>query len=129
MRQDAYDLCLGGFHPFEAVGFPFDDKRPPMVQATPCVFLASSLLFLADVLFPKGELLSLKNVFLLTSCFAVVGLSGAYILQNGLQYVNWPKLVELEFLKKREVVVEGKTSGVSFVKSSKYYTPRSSKKD
>lgn len=122
-RQDSFDLFLGNFQPFKQVDSPFDDRRPPLIQVTPYVFFASSFLFLAAIFFPKGELFNFKNLFLLTSCLTVVGVSGNYIFKNGYQFVNWPKLVELEFLQKRENVSDGKSNGITFVKNSRYHKP------
>lgn len=129
LRQDAFDLFLGNFRPATAVETPFDDKRPPIVQATPYVLFASSLLFLAAIFFPKGDLFSYKNIFLLTSCLTVIGISGSYLFNNGYQFINWPKLVDLDFLQKREIFHDGKVSGVTFVKNPKFHTPAQSKSD
>ncbi|KAH3670258.1 hypothetical protein WICMUC_004911 [Wickerhamomyces mucosus] len=128
-RQDAYDLFLGNFAPYQAVNSPFEDKRPPTVQATPYLLLASTVLLAATVLFPKGTLFSLKNLFLLTSCLSVIGLTGSYIKKNGLQFVNWPKLVQLEFLNSREILSSGKVNGIKFVKNSRYHSPAQNKAD
>lgn len=128
-RQDSFDLFLGNFHPFKALESPFDDRRPPFVQSAPYIFLASSLLFFAAVFFPKGSLLTLKNIFLLSSCLTVMGLSGNYIIKNGLQFVNWPRLVDLEYLSKRDVISDGRQTGVKFFKNSRYHSPIQSKND
>ncbi|CDR45950.1 CYFA0S20e02190g1_1 [Cyberlindnera fabianii] len=128
-RQDSFDLFLGQFAPFESVQSPFDDKRPPFVQAVPYIFLASSVLFLATLIFPRGSLTSLKNFFLLATCFLASGFTGHYMLKNGLQFVSWPNLVDLDFLIKRDIFADGKVSGVRFVKNTKYHSPTTSKAD
>jgi hypothetical protein len=122
-RQDAYDLFLGQFLPFQAVDSPFEDRRPPFVQAAPYLLVASSILFLSALFFPRGALGSLKNLILLTSCFALAGYSGRYIFKNGIQFVYWPKLVDLDYLFKRDIFSDGKVAGVKFLKSAKYQSP------
>lgn len=128
-RQDAYDLFLGNFAPFEAVGSPFEDQRPTTVQMVPYSLLASAVLFLLTCLYPKGSLWEFNNVLLLTSCFSVFGWSARYVFQNGLQYVNWPKLVQPEFLKRSEIFTNGhKTNGFSFTKNSAFTSAKGASK-
>lgn len=128
-RQDSYDLFLGLFSPYGAVDSPFEDKRPPLTQSIPYIFIASSILLFAAILFPKGSIFSLKNMFLLASCLSVLGVSGNYILRNGMQYVYWPKLMEMEFLAKKDIISDGKFNGVRFAKSNRFHSPIEVKKD
>lgn len=122
-RQDAYDLFLGQFSPYRAVDSPFKDNRPPFVQAAPYLLVASSVLFLSALLFPRGSLTSLKNLFLLASCFALASFTGFYIAKNGIQFVYWPKLVGLDYLDKHDIISDGKVLGLKYTKSPKYQSP------
>lgn len=122
-RQDSYDLFLGQFTPYQAVESPFKDNRPPFVQVAPYILIASSVLFLSALFFPRGALTSLKNLVLLTSCLTLSGYAGSYIFKNGMQFVYWPKLVDLDYLTKRDIFSDGKVTGVRYSKSVKYQSP------
>ncbi|KAI1815563.1 putative SAC1 protein [Poronia punctata] len=95
-RQDAYDLFLGAYEPSTAnigASLIFADRRPALIQSVPYV-LAFSLFFVFLGLFtkqlPDSAVLSMR-LFILFWLF-VGGWCLNFILQNGMLYVNWPKL-------------------------------------
>lgn len=126
-RQDSYDLFLGGFEPQMHLtrGSKFADHRPLWVQITPMIIYAALTVLLATIIFPKEHFTSLKNVcFFIGSGFLFVT-SSVFAIQNGMQYVNWPRLVDLDY------VVSGasKQANTIYKLSKNYRKPRSSKKD
>ncbi|KAH8883648.1 hypothetical protein GQ53DRAFT_427173 [Thozetella sp. PMI_491] len=95
-RQDAFDLFLGAYLPATAnIGsnLVFADRRPVLIQAVPYV-TAFSFFFVFIGLFtrrvPDSAAWPLR-LFLLF--WTLVGLWSLYfIFNNGMLYVNWPKL-------------------------------------
>ncbi|CDK27121.1 unnamed protein product [Kuraishia capsulata CBS 1993] len=116
-RQDGYDLFLGNFLPFESVSSPFADQRPALIQAMPFGLFASVAVLVTTIIYPRGSLFELKNFSFLCVCLALVTQSLNYILKNGYQFVNWPKLCKLDFLEKKEVLKDGKFRGIQFVRN------------
>ncbi|KAH3685535.1 hypothetical protein WICPIJ_003492 [Wickerhamomyces pijperi] len=121
-RQDSFDLFLGGFQANQTLQSPFIDSRPIGVQLIPYALITAGVLMVVTWLYPRGSLLSWKNLLILGSCLSVLGAGGDYLVKNGLQFVNWPKLVVPEFLTKREVIAEkgGKSNGVWFGRNGAY---------
>lgn len=131
-RQDSYDLFLGNFKPTEIVSkSPFTDKRTALIQFLPTIFYAAITVLLATIFFPKYKFTSYKNLLfffisLLTTVFA-----GKLIIDNGLQFVNWPRLIDVGFLKSNTTYNEKQFVGKPFKyePSDKYKKPVSTKKE
>ncbi|CAN3372391.1 hypothetical protein DIURU_004153 [Diutina rugosa] len=120
-RQDAYDLILGVYRPYQdSVQSPFIDTRPPYDQLLPYLMGTSLVIFLAMLIFPKGSLLSLRNLVVLVSCIAFNVRSFRYLNKAGYQFVDWPRLVQLDFLRKTEVSNGNKVVGSRYVESDAF---------
>ncbi|KAI1762320.1 putative SAC1 protein [Hypoxylon sp. FL1150] len=95
-RQDAYDLFLGAYEPATAnIGssLVFADRRPILIQSIPYIF-AFSLFFIFVSLFTTrqpGSAVWTIRLFILF-WFVVAGWSFNFIINNGMLFVNWPKL-------------------------------------
>lgn len=102
-RQDGFDLFLGNHFPFETIDSPFTDQRPVSYQVMPYVLFGSTILSISAYLCPKeGSSWTLNKIFVLV-CAALCLYSLKFIAQNGMQYVNWPKLLPLDFVRKVSV--------------------------
>lgn len=125
-RQDSFDLFLGWYRPYrDLVANPFLDRRPPYDQLVPYLIGASLMVLVAIVAYPKGLLTSWKNLFIMTGCawFGVHNL--VYVIKNGYQFVEWPHLAPLDFLKKTDVVdADGKFIGISYEESDHFKTSK-----
>ena len=129
-RQDSYDLFLGNFKPYEfTISSPFIDERPFLTQVLPTIFYSALTVLLATIFFPKNYFTSKKNLSFFLVSLLVVILSLKTIFQNGMQYVNWPKLVDVGFLESNTPYTNkgNKSETFKFVPSSKYVKPVSSK--
>ncbi|ODV76918.1 uncharacterized protein CANTADRAFT_24175 [Suhomyces tanzawaensis NRRL Y-17324] len=115
-RQDSYDLFLGIYKPFQdSLNSPFVDRRPPYVQLLPYFMGTSFLVFFAILLYPRGSITDLKNLLVLGGCLLFNLNSLLQLNKNGYQYVNWPKLRQLDYLKKVELFDgEGKLAGIRY---------------
>lgn len=120
LRQDGYDLFLGNALPYETTESPFTDTRPALYQNIPYVFFVSLAILLTTIVFPKGSLLDKINVAVIAICGFITGGSAKFMLDNGIQFINWPSLVKLDFLGREEVVKDGKVMGYLFHKSSNF---------
>lgn len=99
-RQDSFDLFLGYFKPYESVSNPFTDHRPLYIQLLPYVLTTSVLILLSLIFYPKGSLFSFKNLLTIGLCLLFQYKSVNFLLTNSFQFVNWPNLVNLDFLSK-----------------------------
>ncbi|KAI1204802.1 putative SAC1 protein [Annulohypoxylon truncatum] len=95
-RQDAFDLFLGAYEPAAAnIGSSliFADRRPILIQSIPYI-LAFSIFFVLVGLFtrrgPNASAWTIR-IFILF-WLAVAGWSFNFIINNGMLFVNWPKL-------------------------------------
>ncbi|ODV65974.1 hypothetical protein HYPBUDRAFT_153547 [Hyphopichia burtonii NRRL Y-1933] len=123
-RQDSYDLFLGIFKPHQdAVNTPFIDKRPPYIQLLPYLMGTSLLVFLAILWYPRGSVLNWKNLLVISGCILFNIKSLLYIHTEGYQFVNWPKLYQLDYLKKSDVFdAEGKFVGIKYEEQDNFKT-------
>jgi len=119
-RQDSYDLFLGKFKPYQdSVESPFIDKRPPYLQLLPYLMGTSFLVLIAILLFPRGPITEWKNILVVSGCLIYNIRSLLYLNKNGYQFVNWPRLVSLDFLRKIEIPG---SSGVKYVEQDTFTT-------
>lgn len=126
LRQDSYDLFLGKYRPYrDAIANPFVDRRSPYVQLLPYLVGALFLVFVALLLYPTGLTFLAKNLLFLGGCLYFGAYNTRYIVKNGYQFVNWPLLVPLDFLKKTEEFnVDGKLMGIRFEESEHFRTSK-----
>lgn len=115
-RQDAYDLFLGNYKPFQdAVNSPFVDRRPHYVQLLPYLMYTSLLVLITMLMYPRGSITDWKNLLVIGGCLFTNIKSISYLNKEGYQFVNWPKLTPLDFLKKVDVIdVDGKYTGIRY---------------
>ena len=69
-KQDAFDLVLGNYEPWEMLSQShiFADHRPLFIQSVPYIFFASVIMILAGMLLPRAEgIPSLFQTFLFLS--------------------------------------------------------------
>lgn len=121
-RQDSYDLILGKYKPYQdSVNSPFIDRRPAYVQLLPYFLGTSILVMLAVFWFPRGSIADWKNLLVIGGCMYINARVLLYYNRNGYQFVNWPKLVALDFLKKVEVFDgDGKLTGIRYEEHSDF---------
>lgn len=126
LRQDSYDLFLGRYRPYrDAIANPFVDRRSPYVQLLPYLVGASFLVFVALLLYPTGLPFSAKNLLFLGGCLYFGAYNTRYIIKNGYQFVNWPLLIPLDYLKKTEEFnVDGKLMGIRFEEHENFRTSK-----
>lgn len=122
-RQDSYDLFLGRYRPYqEGVESPFVDRRPAHVQLMPYLVGTSLLVLMTMLYYPNGSLLDVRNLLIIGGCilFGTRGL--LYIVKDGYQYVDWPRLAQLDFLKKENVYdsAGNKIVGIKYRVSDNY---------
>ncbi|ABN64507.2 predicted protein [Scheffersomyces stipitis CBS 6054] len=121
-RQDSFDLILGRYKPFEdSVTSPFVDRRPPYIQLLPYLMGTSLLVLIAILLFPRGSITDAKNLLVIGGCLFYNIRSLLYLNKEGYQFVNWPQLVSLDYLKKVEIRnADGNVSGIKFVEEDNF---------
>ncbi|EEQ36438.1 hypothetical protein FOB63_000533 [Clavispora lusitaniae] len=125
-RQDSYDLFLGMYRPYQdAVTNPFVDRRAPHVQLLPYLLGASVLVAVALIMYPRGSLLSLRNLLFLGGCLYFIGANASYIAKNGYQFVNWPSLMPLDYLRRtEEFSADGKLVGTRYEEHENFKTSK-----
>lgn len=130
-RQDSYDLFLGTFKPFSTgVVSPFTDRRPLIIQAIPIALYAALTVMGATVLFPKGTFTNSKNLLYFVCASMTVAACFQYLIKNGIQYVNWPKLVDVGFLVAMQTHnKEQEFKGFKYKPDPRFKKPSTSKKD
>lgn len=110
-RQDGFDLFLGNHKPFETTEAPFIDMRPIQYQAIPYLMFGSFIMMVAASLFPKAGTPWLINKIFLLFWVSLFGYSFKFLLDHGLQFVNWPKLNSLDFVHEVPVIKDGEVEG------------------
>lgn len=123
-RQDSFDLFLGNYRPFrDSLTSPFIDRRPPYIQLLPYLMCTSLLVLFAILWYPRGSITDWKNVLVVGACIFYNVKSLAYLNKNGYQFVNWPKLNKLDFIKKVDVFDgEGKFTGIRYEEQDNFKT-------
>lgn len=126
LRQDSYDLFLGHYRPYrDAIANPFVDRRSPYVQLLPYFVGALFLVFVALLLYPSGLPFAAKNLLFLGGCLYFGAYNTRYIVRHGYQFVNWPLLMPLDYLKKTEEFnVDGKLMGIRFEEHDHFRTSK-----
>lgn len=121
-RQDSYDLILGKYKPYQdSVNSPFIDRRPAYIQLLPYFLGTSILVMLAVFWFPRGSIFDWKNLVVIGGCMYINARAMMFYNKNGYQFVNWPKLVPLDFLRKEDVFDgDGKLTGISYVEQADF---------
>lgn len=121
-RQDAYDLFLGNFRPArDAHVNPFVDRRAPFTQILPYIIGASFFVLVALLAYPAGSRWSWKNLLIVGGCIWFLLRNIALLVRNGVQFVNWPALVPLDFLRSADDINgTGKVVGVRYEPAENY---------
>lgn len=96
----------------------------------PTVLYAALTVLGATVIFPKDHFTSSKNLAFFLGAAVILFVSGRFLIQNGLQYVSWPKLVDVGFLVVQQTHNKEKEfKGLKYIPSSKFVKPNVGKKD
>lgn len=130
-RQDSFDLFLGNYKPYVSHAHsPFADRRPMLIQGVPTVIYAALTVLAATIMFPKNHFTSRKNLTFFFGSFGVIILCTHFIFRNGVQYVNWPKLVDLGFVVADHTHnSEKEFKGVKYISDPHYVKPNALKRD
>lgn len=125
-RQDSYDLFLGNYRPYQdSISNPFIDRRSPYIQLLPYLIGASFLVLAALLMYPSGSLFSWKNLLFVGGCLYFGFRSTSYVIKNGYQFVNWPQLMPLDYLKKADVFnLDGKFVGIRYEEHENFKTSK-----
>ncbi|KAG0057976.1 hypothetical protein BGZ89_001691 [Linnemannia elongata] len=96
-RQDAYDLFLN-YDVNPSGSYPLVDNRPLQIKALPVVLLVGAAMLVGSIILPEN---SLSTAVILFASFwlAIITYVFKFLIANGIQYVNWPKLVPLPYVK------------------------------
>ena len=123
-RQDSYDLFLGLYKPFQdSISNPFIDNRAPYIQLLPYLMGTSFMVMLAIIFYPRGSIYDFKNLLVIGGCLFFNFKSLLLVKKDGYQFVNWPKLSKLDYLKKVEVYDgEGKLTGIRYEELDNFRT-------
>lgn len=125
-RQDSYDLFLGNYKPYQdSASNPFIDKRSPYIQLLPYLIGASFLVLLALLFYPSGSVFGWKNLLFIGGSVYFIFKNTNYLINNGYQFVNWPLLVSLDYLKKADVFnLDGKFVGIRYEEHENFKTSK-----
>ncbi|OBA19840.1 hypothetical protein METBIDRAFT_45575 [Metschnikowia bicuspidata var. bicuspidata NRRL YB-4993] len=126
LRQDSYDLFLGTYRPYrDATVNPFLDKRTPYAQMVPYLIGASLFVLVALLFYPSGSVASMRNLLFIGGCLYYGVRNFFFVLKNGYQFVNWPKLSPLDYLKKTDVFnLDGKFVGIKYEETDDFKTSK-----
>ncbi|KAG0234357.1 hypothetical protein BGW41_001185 [Actinomortierella wolfii] len=97
MRQDAYDLFLE-FDIQDAHGSPFADTRPIQFKLAPLILLLGLAMLAASVIIPEDPF-SVPVILFVSFWMAIMSYTAKFVVANGYQYVNWPRLVPLPYTR------------------------------
>ncbi|KAI1378813.1 putative SAC1 protein [Hypoxylon crocopeplum] len=120
-RQDAFDLFLGAYEPAAAnIGssLVFADRRPILIQSIPYIFAFSIFCVFVGMSTKRmpGSTVWTIRVFVLF-WLLVVAWCFNFIIDNGMLYVNWPKL------NPRPWATEGYQDAITKVRKDKLLGP------
>ncbi|KAJ1324367.1 phosphatidylinositol 4-phosphatase [Microdochium nivale] len=116
-RQDANDLFLGFYLPNEAT-HTFADRRPILIQSIPYIFAFSLFFVLVGLFTPRApDAAALPGRLFILFWFGIAGWSLSFIVNNGMLYVNWPKL------NPRPWATEGYQDAITNVRKDKLIGP------
>ncbi|KAK9235863.1 SacI homology domain-containing protein [Lipomyces kononenkoae] len=118
-RQDAYDLFLGNHHPYEVAEPPFRDHRPLITQSMPYITYGAVLMIGAAIFLPRANDAKLSIRLFIGMWLVVLGYSLYFIARHSLAYVNWPRLVPLDYVGEQEVIQPGTGKIKGWVMSEK----------
>lgn len=78
--------------------YPLVDNRPLQIKALPVVLLVGAAMLVGSIILPEN---SLSTAVILFASFwlAIITYVFKFLIANGIQYVNWPKLVPLPYVK------------------------------
>lgn len=126
LRQDSYDLFLGKYRPFrDAIRNPFVDRRSPYIQLAPYLIGVSLFMLTALLIYPSGLVWSWSNLLFMSGCIYFGFKNLSFVINNGYQFVNWPKLSPLDYLKKADVFnLDGKFVGSSYEENDDFKTSK-----
>ncbi|KAG0272970.1 hypothetical protein BGZ95_011233 [Linnemannia exigua] len=95
-RQDAYDLFLGVFDLQETGAAPIVEAQPIILKALPVLLIVGFAMLTTCAIVPETIF---SRYVLLFALFwiALMAYVTRTIVANGVHYVNWPKLVPLDF--------------------------------
>lgn len=114
-RQDGFDLFLGNHLPYETVQPPFTDLRPVYIQSVPYIIVGTLIMIGSLILFPREENPWIVNKGFMVFCVCVLVQSVRVFVNKGLQYVNWPKLLPVDFLTAKDLYnKQGESKGRIF---------------
>ncbi|KAF9298593.1 hypothetical protein BGZ88_005810 [Linnemannia elongata] len=95
-RQDAYDLFLGVFDLQEAGSAPIVEGQPLILKALPIVLLVCFAMLTTCAIVPE-TIFSTYVLLFASFWIALMAYVTKTIVENGVHYVNWPRLVPLAF--------------------------------
>lgn len=105
-RQDGFSLFLGEHDPLGDVVSPFNDVRPLQTQAVPYICGGSALIGVLSILWPSPNHGKVFNFFV-SLFFLVTALrSLTWMVGHGLQFVNWPRLVPVNYVHQQRGLYE-----------------------
>ncbi|KAI9304517.1 SacI homology domain-containing protein [Cunninghamella echinulata] len=96
-RQDAIDLFLGRFNRDNQDRIETYTIYAPKyalwkIQTAPCLLISSFCSFFWLLFFFDGSISPTLYICLLSFCFTMIVFTWCFILQNGLEFINWPTL-------------------------------------
>ena len=125
-RQDGFDLFLGNYHPSETTESPFLDARPLKYQAVPFILFGSFAMVLASIFFSRSDLPWIVLKLFQLMWLGLFAYTFQFLLANGIQYVNWPRLRPLDFIEQAPLKEDGEVVGWLYARTTK---PSSKKQD
>lgn len=115
-RQDAYDLFLGNFDPSKESTSenPFVDQRPIYTQMVPFAFFLALFMLLVGLILPRK--METRLPFSLYVILWLIVMAWALFNLNtyGMTYVNWPRLVRLDWLEEQAIRHGAGSTGSAF---------------
>ncbi|PRT54279.1 Phosphoinositide phosphatase SAC1 [Wickerhamiella sorbophila] len=98
-RQDAFNLFLEDYSPFEHVESPFTDRRDLWTRSLPYFLGFSVFLLVFSVIYPSPRHTIKFNFGVSCFFFAICSIAFRKVFSDGLQYVDWPKLLPLDYVR------------------------------